>query len=180
MDEPRTPGPRLTTRPNEQARPGEAPGLALSSPPARPTGPARSIGDTMPAPYITAAELIQQAHANHTHPYEHALDIADGHGWEPDHTIEALHAIRRTMENLPQPQPHHAIALADEFAKELNREDDRETLTLAETIASFLTTLTAYEQSGDPSEADALATLEADLARMVGLAPDDDDDTDRP
>lgn len=138
----------------------------------------------MPAPYITAAELIQQAHALNIHPYGHALDIADGHGWEPAHTIEALHAIRRTMENMPQPMPHQhpAITLADQFAKELDREDDRNTLTLADTIASFLTTLTAYEQSGDPSEAQALEALEADLARMVGLAPDDDpdDDTDRP
>ena len=129
----------------------------------------------MPAPYITASELIQQAHANGTHPYEQTLDIADDYGWDDDHTIEALHAVRRTMDNLPQPQPHHAVQLADQFSQEL----DRDTLTLADTIASFLTTLTAYEQSGDPSEADALATLEADLARMVGLATDEDPDDDR-
>ena len=134
----------------------------------------------MPRPYITAAEIIQQAHELDIHPYEQLLDIADGYGWEDEHTVEALHAVRRTMENLPQPQPrtHHAIQLADEFHREL----DRHELDLRDSVASFLSTLASYEQTGDPDEELALERLEQHLAQLVGLAHDDqpDDDTDQP
>lgn len=124
----------------------------------------------MPAPYLTAHEIIQQAHTNARHPFEEALHIAETYGWEDRHTIDALHIIRQKMDTTPQPQPHPAIALADEYAEELRREEERETLPLATLVASFITTLNAYEQTGDPAEAEALERIEADLAHRVGLA----------
>jgi hypothetical protein len=123
----------------------------------------------MPEPYLTAAELITHAHQQNVDPIIYTLDIADSWGWEPDHTIEALHVVRRTIENMPQPmpQPHHAIQIADQFHRELDDELD-----LPATVASYLTTLDAYQQSGDPSEAEALEALEHHMARLVGLDPD--------
>lgn len=114
----------------------------------------------MPAPYITAHELIQQAHALDIHPYDHTLNIADEHGWAPAHTLDAIHAVRQTAENLPQPYPTtpDPITLADTFSRELD---------LPATVASYLSTLDAYQQSGDPSEAEALEALEAHLTRLV-------------
>jgi hypothetical protein len=122
----------------------------------------------MPKPYITAADIIEQAHALDIHPLEQVLALADGYGWDDDHTVDALRAVARTYANQPQPQPHHAVALANQFADDL----DADELDLPTTVASYLTTLDAYQQSGDPSEAEALEALEAHMTRLVGLDPD--------
>jgi hypothetical protein len=116
----------------------------------------------MPAPYHTLAELIEQARTLNTEPLAHILDTAQRHQWEPAHTVEVLDAARRATDT-------HPVAIAQAFARDLD---------LTETVASYITTLDAYQQSGDPSEAEALENLEAHMRHLTGL--DDDDDRDNP
>lgn len=121
----------------------------------------------MPAPYLTLSELVAEAHQLGTDLLAHIIDTADAHEWTPTHTYETLLAARRhQLHQLPGP-----IEVASSYARELD---------LTETVASYLTTLTSYEQTGDPAEADALEQLEQHLAQLVGLDElDDDDDRDQ-
>ncbi len=114
----------------------------------------------MPAPYHTLAELIEQARLLSLDPLAHILDTAQRHQWEPAHTVEVLDAARRATDT-------HPVAIAQAFARELD---------LAETVGSYLSTLTSYQQSGDPAEAEALENLEAHMRHLTGLDPDDQPD----
>ena len=107
----------------------------------------------MPAPYHTLAELLDQSITLRVHPLTHILDTARRYEWEPAHTVETLDAAARAIEPGP-------VQVAQAFAR---------TLDLAETVASYITTLDAYQQSGDPSEAEALENLEAHMRHLTGL-----------
>jgi hypothetical protein len=118
----------------------------------------------MPAPYATLAQLIDQARTLHTEPLAHILDTAQRHNWNPAHTVEVLNAARHATDT-------HPVAIAQAFARELD---------LADTVASYITTLDTYQQTGDPAEAEALENLEAHMRHLTGLDDQPDNDTDTP
>ena len=133
----------------------------------------------MPAPYRTLAELTEQADTYGIDILAHILDTAHAYGWTDAHTVEVLNAARRDQQHANTNHEPSPVALAVQFAEELRREDDPRSLTLADTVVSYLSALATYEQTGDPDQAWTLETLEDHMRALVGLAhenPDDDHD----
>lgn len=55
---------------------------------------AAGLEDRQPPTGLTAKRIIREAHLNGLDPVEHALDLADGFGWDEDMTEAAVNAIR--------------------------------------------------------------------------------------
>jgi hypothetical protein len=118
--------------------------------------------------------MIESAHAQHIPALEYILDLAYNYSWDESETVAVLAALARHTRHertRPEPQPlADILAQANEFADDLDAEEDRERIPALEiAVANYTSAAWAAAQTDDPGALEAVEHWTGAIAEVIGL-----------